>query len=92
MKWRLPKNTQIDLESYREGYVVYNPDSGSTHQLNDLAIDVLTLFQNRPMSLPELIDQLTSDYQIEDQEDLFNQLNLLIKKFDAVGLIEPFLE
>lgn len=91
-KWHVQNSTPIILEEWDEGAVAYNSKSGTTHQLNKLALDVLKSILQQPISLDTLTDYICTIYAVEDRNDLDLQLRKLISQFDNLGLIEPFSE
>jgi len=64
--------------------IIYNPLSGETHQLNLLALDVLT-FLNQPATVDALNHYISSLY--ESWQDMDVELQLLVEQFDEIGLI-----
>ncbi len=91
-KWHVPDDNQILLEEWNDEAVVYNSNSGETHQLSRLSVDVLKLIQTQPVSFDALIKSIRILYQVEDNYDLVRQLEELILQFDTLGLIEPLAE
>jgi PqqD family protein of HPr-rel-A system len=88
-KWHVPKENKILLEEWDNEAVVYNSNSGETHQLDGLSVDVLKLIQTQPVSLDTLIESIHTLYQVDDNNDLEYQLKELISQFDTLGLVEP---
>jgi PqqD family protein of HPr-rel-A system len=92
LKWYVPDNNPILLEEWDNEAVVYNPNSGETHQLDRLSVDVLKLIKTQPVSLDTLTESIRTLYQVEDNYGLEPQLEGLILQFDTLGLIEPLAE
>lgn len=90
-KWHAHNYSKLRVEKWAEETIVFNPQSGETHQLNDFAMAVLDLIQ-QPITLETLTDQIFTFYEIKDRKKLSNQLISLISQFDDLGLIEPYLE
>ena len=91
-KWHVPDDNQILLEEWNDEAVVYNSNSGETHHLNGLSVDVLKLIQTQPVSFDALTESIRTLYQVEDNYELDPQLKELILQFDTLGLIEPLVE
>jgi PqqD family protein of HPr-rel-A system len=89
--WWAPNYSKLRIEIWADEAVVFNPQSGETHQLNDLAITALDLMQ-QPFTLETLSKKIDKFYEIEDPKILTHQLKSLITQFDNLGLIEPYLE
>ncbi len=77
------------MESWGDESIVYNPRSGETHQLNELAVEILKILEAQPASLTALTQKICTAFLVEDQDDLTNQLELLVGQLDSLGLIEP---
>jgi len=77
------------MDSWGGESIVYNPRSGETHQLNELAVEILTILEAQPASLTILTQKICTIFLVEDQEDLTNQLERLVGQLDSLGLIEP---
>ena len=90
-KWHAHNYSKLRVEKWAEETVVFNPQSGETHQLNDFAMAALDLIQ-QPFTLETLSDQMYTLYEIEDRKKLSSQLKSLISQFDDIGLIEPYLK
>jgi len=82
-------DSSILIESWGDESIVYNPRSGETHQLNELAVEALKIMQAQSVSLTSLTHEICAVFLVEDQADLTNQLVRLIGQLDSLGLIEP---
>lgn len=90
-KWHAQNYSKFRIEKWADEVVVFNPLSGETHQLNEFSANVLDLIR-RPCTLNALSDQIHTLYEIEDRKKLTKQLESLIRQFDDIGLIEPYLK
>ena len=85
-KWQSVKNIRVFTTRTDADVIVYNAQSGETHQLNLLAFDALQ-FMQQPASLSLLTTHICSLYQVQNTTDISDQLKSLIEQFDDLGLI-----
>ena len=90
--WQTNDHAKFDIEEWDEEALVFHVQSGETHQLNTLAVDVLKIIIQKPISFTEILNQLRSEYPIDNSTELSKQLETLICQFDNLGLIEPHLK
>lgn len=86
--WSIPENANIVIENWGENAIIYSSLSGETHLLNELAYEVLMLFQAGSETLTTLIDKLYTIFEVEDKADLELQIQKLMTDFENLGLIE----
>ena len=87
-KWQGVKLAELPIAQWDDDCLLYNPLSGETHQLNLMAIDALTFFQ-QPATLPVLAQHICLLYQADNTDDIYQKMQQLIEQFDNLGLIEP---
>jgi PqqD family protein of HPr-rel-A system len=90
-KWQSIKNIGVYTRQTDEAIIIFNPQSGETHQLNLLALDALQ-FMQQPATLSLLTTHICALYQAQNTDDLSNQLKSLIEQFDDLGLIHSCCE
>ena len=73
-----------------ERLVLFNAVSAQTHQLNLLAVDILSLLKNQPLDFSELREQLINLYEnLEFDDEVSAYLQETLSLLDDLGLIEP---
>ncbi len=91
VKWHAHNYSKLRVEKWGEHAVIFNPQSGETHQLDGFAMAALDLIQ-QPFTIETLSDRMYTFYEIEDREHLSTQIMNLINQFDNIGLIEPYIK
>lgn len=85
--WQSINHIGVFATEMDDNVVVYNPQSGETHQLNILALDALQ-FMQQPANISQLTKHMCVLYDTHDSDDLNDQLKNLLEQFDDLGLIE----
>lgn len=71
---------------HAESHLLFNPASGETHLLNDLAIQVLESLTRQPATLDELLQELDVTGAKESIRLAYHRL---LGDLDRLGLITP---
>lgn len=74
-------------ERFDDEFLLYNQKSGETHFLNVTAAEILIRLQARPQSIPELMTEICTTLNMEENLPLIEQVSGVIREFDRVGLI-----
>jgi len=90
-KWQSIKKIGVYSTQTDDEVIVYNPQSGETHQFNLLALDAFQFLQ-QPATLCLLTEHICTLYQAQNTADLSDQLKSLIDQFDDLGLIYSYCE
>ena len=88
-RWFVPRGNALKWRRWNESFVVFNPASGDTHYLNAIAGSVLKLLETEPASVEQIVTHLEAISGEPLDGELREQINGLVERFDAVGLIEP---
>ena len=86
--WRLHGGAPLMWVECGGEYIVFHPDSGETHYLNDFSALVLRCMEDGPVSDCSLCDRLI-ELLGDDNPGLESQLDSLLTRFDQLGLVEP---
>ena len=70
-------------------YVVFNPLSGQTHLLDIFAGQMLRLITSGTPNIGELRSEAASFLEVEQDDRLARTVDELLRRLEAVGLIEP---
>ena len=90
-KWQSIKNIGVYTRQTDDDIIIFNPQSGETHQLNLLALDALE-FMQQPATLSLLTTHICALYQAQNTDEISDQLKSLIEQFDDLGLIHSSCE
>ena len=74
-----------------EEHIVFNPLSGEIHRLNPMAAAALSELEETPLDLETLVRRMAALMEVEPTDNLRRQLWEMLRKFDEIGLITPFL-
>jgi len=85
-KWVRIKHLAVYQPESEDEAVIFNPQSGETHLINLLALDVIEYLQ-QPATLTILTKYIYDLYQIDNEEELNAQLLPLIGQLADLGLI-----
>ncbi len=89
-KWRIPLVSSLLWEVWPDEVVVFNPLSGETHQLNDVAAQVLSWLESSPRTIEDLVVNYCDKFSVgENDKDVEWLISGLLKEFDDLGLAEP---
>jgi len=86
LKWQRLANIYVYTRQTEDNIIIFNPQSGETHQLNLLALDALE-FLKHPASLSQLTTHICALYEAKNTAEISDQLRSLIEQFDDLGLI-----
>lgn len=86
MKWRAIADSS-NIRIWDEEYVIYNSRSGDSHLLSYIAGQLLLKLQ-LPLDSKTLIEQLSSDWQFDSEQDAAEQIDAMLADLDALALIE----
>lgn len=89
VNWRVVQGSGLLIEQHGEWCVVYNIQSGETHQLNEFSLFVLKKMMLSSFTVGQLTEETCRLYQQDNKNEIISFINQLIKKFDHIGLIEP---
>ena len=88
-KWRVAGNEPLRWRCWAGDYVVFNALSGQTHFLEIFAGRMLTLIMSGTPSILELRAEAARFLEVEQDERLAHTVDELLRRLEAVGLIEP---
>ena len=91
MRWQLnPRYDPVWRCWDTEEYILFNTGSAQTHQLNQFAVDILTVLKAQPLDVSDIGNRLTElyeDFEFDAETSAYLQETLIL--LDDLGLIEP---
>lgn len=87
-QWRLVSGFEIIEWSWDDEYVIYNDGSGDTHLVDYIAARVLRHLQKTPMSVDELIQELSAYDDIESDDNLVLDIEAVLLHLHKANLVE----
>ena len=89
--WRSSQYESLLIEEWEDGFAVFQPDSGRTHFLNPLGMQILAdLYYVGDPGVGEtvLCGNLAARLQLEVTPEFFSQVHDTLCRFDELGLID----
>lgn len=89
--WRFVNFQSLRIEEWDGEYTVFQPESGKTHFLNQMGMQILMDLQSHPLSaisVDEICESLTKQFQLQSDFLFVEQVNKTLRRFDELGLIE----
>lgn len=74
--------------NWGDEFVVYHTGSGNTHALDYLAANVLKLLQASPANMAELAETVSRHLDLEQDDDLYEYIERILREFERLGLVE----
>jgi len=65
-RWHCPLYKRFVRRCWNDEYFLYNPGSGQTHLLNQMALDILDLLAGEPLNSAEIQRLLAETWEIGD--------------------------
>jgi PqqD family protein of HPr-rel-A system len=72
--------------------VVYNVASGNTHVISPIAAKILQRLDQQPSTTTQLAENIASEFNVESDQEVVEQVEQLIGDLDELGLVKPFTE
>lgn len=88
-KWRACTEATLLWRQWGDEYVVFNPASGDTHVLNEVAAQALQRLEQSPADTRDLTAHIRAAIHIDPDDQLLRHMEGLIDQFDELGLTEP---
>lgn len=89
LRWRLPRNFQIHLQSWDDETVAYHSGSGDTHLLGPVETAALHALQRQAADVGNLARHVAADLDLPADQELIAHLDALMLEFQKLGLVEP---
>jgi PqqD family protein of HPr-rel-A system len=87
--WKGVESHELMWSSWDDEFVVYRVASGDTHQLSPLAVEVLHVLQQAPVSLKQLTEHIAAALQVPCDDALMVYVDEILDSLKRSGLIEP---
>ncbi|MBF0341834.1 MAG: HPr-rel-A system PqqD family peptide chaperone [Magnetococcales bacterium] len=87
--WMASSDQPLIRERFEEAVFLFNPQSGETHVLNDMALSILELLENHPATLDEILQHHGIESPGASCGDVAGAIRALLAELDRQGLIAP---
>ena len=86
--WQSFNFSSLQIEEWNGEFTVFQLDSGKTHFLNQMGMQVISSLDQRPRSTDEVCRILAEQYQLIPDQNFSQQVRKTLHRFNALGLIE----
>jgi len=86
--WKPVNFSSLQIEEWDEGVTVFQPDTGKTHFLNDMSLQIILNLNQFSVTEDELCRTLVEQFQLTDDVNFSQQIIKTLHHFDELGLIE----
>jgi PqqD family protein of HPr-rel-A system len=86
--WRSVSFSFLQIQEWNEEFTVFQPDSGKTHFLNKMGMQILSTLDQSPASADDVCILLAEQFQLPQDQNFFQQIIKTLHHLDELGLIE----
>ncbi|WP_324519686.1 HPr-rel-A system PqqD family peptide chaperone [Nitrosomonas europaea] len=88
MYWRLNSSlSSIRIKNWGGEFTVFQPESGKTHFLNEMGLQILTILDRSPATLETICKALSEYFSLQPDKDFPGQIAKTLHRFETLGLI-----
>ena len=87
--WKVRDGDQLRWRCWDDEHVVFDPLSGDTHVLNEIAALALKRLDAGALDCSDLSERIAAELDLQADEAMFRHMERLLLKFEDLGLIEP---
>lgn len=88
MYWQSNHFHSLLIEDWGGEYTVFQPESGKTHFLNQMSIELLSFLSQRSATVLDICHYLSTAFEQEADQDFRDNIEKILHHFDALGLIQ----
>jgi len=85
--WQSSEFHALLIEDWGGEYTVFQPDSGKTHFLNQMSMQILSFLNQRPASIIEISNYLGEQFQQNTGKKFQQSLEKILYHLDTLGLV-----
>lgn len=86
--WRRIGLSSLHIEEWEGEYTVFQQDSGKTHFLNQMGIEILAYLDGHSASTDDICRYLLEQYQMEPDTFFDDQVSKTLYRFEELGLTQ----
>ena len=87
MHWHSNNFHTLLIEDWGDEFTVFQPDSGKTHYLNLMSMQMLTLLSQNTATVEEISTNLAEQFELIPDKEFQHNIEKILYHFDALGLI-----
>ena len=88
MRWLSDNFHALLIANWEDEYTVFQPDSGKTHFLNHMGMQMLLFLDQQPASSAEVCSYLSREFERETDQNFQDSIEKILYHFDALGSIK----
>lgn len=88
IRWNATASANLRWRSWGTVHFVFDIRSSQTHFLNQLAVEIFAMLQERPLTAADVHDALRLHYDFDDDQSLIEAVDASLLALDRSGLIE----
>ncbi|MCC6917183.1 HPr-rel-A system PqqD family peptide chaperone [Nitrosomonas sp.] len=85
--WQVHGFSSLRIENWDGEFTVFQPESGKTHFLNEMGLQVLIMLGQSPVTLEGLCQKLSEYFTLLPDTQFPEQIARTLQRFEALGLI-----
>mgnify|MGYP001324611136 CR=1 FL=1 len=85
--WYIVDFLLLRMESWDGEFTVFQLESGKTHFLNEMGLQILTILDRSPATLETICKALSEYFSLQPDKDFPGQIAKTLHRFEALGLI-----
>ncbi len=82
-----PNSSLLRIEEWDGEFTVFQPESGKTHFLNEMGLQILTILDRSPATLETVCKALSEYFSLQSDKDFPGKIAKTLLRFEALGLI-----
>lgn len=86
--WQSVSFSSLRVEEWDEEFIVFQPDSGKTHFLNQMGMQILVGINQSPASVDEICEFLAEQFKLTSDQIFSQQIIKTLHRFEELGLIK----
>ena len=86
--WQSVSFSFLQIEEWNEEFTVFQPDSGKTHFLNQMGMQIILSLDRSPASTDDICKSLAEQFQLTHDHDFFQQVIKTLYRLNELGLVE----
>lgn len=88
VSWQSVEFSFLRIEEWNGEFTVFQPDSGKTHFLNQMGMQIITSLHQSPASADDICRVLAERFQLIPDQNFSRQIIKTLHRLDELGLIE----
>jgi PqqD family protein of HPr-rel-A system len=88
VRWQSVSFSFLQIKEWDEEFTIFQPDSGKTHFLNQMGMQILSSLDQSPASADDICSYLAERFPLPDDLNFPQQIIKTLHQLDELGLIE----